>query len=143
MGKLRGPSARLRSDLTRFHAPLISFIVDQRWSPMNQHFADRLKALGHPARLEILRVLAARGTCVCGEVVEIMPLAQATVSQHLKVLKEARLIRGRIDGKNSCYCLDPRGIAELREALDELLGGLSSATCTTPEPEKETQYEEQ
>ena len=47
-----------------------------------------------------------------------MPLAQATVSQHLKVLKEAGLIRGRIDGKNSCYCLDPRGIAELREALD-------------------------
>ena len=110
---------------------------------MNQDLADRLKALGHPARLEILRVLAARGTCVCGEVVEIMPLAQATVSQHLKVLKEAGLIRGRINGKNSCYCLDPRGIAELREALDEFLGGLSSATCTTPEPEKETQDEEQ
>ena len=109
---------------------------------MNQQLADRLKALGHPARLEILRVLAARGTCVCGEVVEVMPLAQATVSQHLKVLKEAGLIRGRINGKNSCYCLDPRGIAELREALDELLGGLSSATWITPEPEKETQYEE-
>jgi Bacterial regulatory protein, arsR family len=57
-------------------------------------------------------VLAARGTCVCGEVVEVMPLAQATVSQHLKVLKEAGLIRGRIDGKNSCYCLDPCGIAD-------------------------------
>ena len=109
---------------------------------MNQHLADRLKALGHPARLEILRVLAARGTCVCGEVVEIIPLAQATVSQHLKVLKEAGLILGRINGKNSCYCLDPRGIADLREALDELLGGLSSAS-TTPEPEKEAQHEEQ
>jgi DNA-binding transcriptional ArsR family regulator len=110
---------------------------------MNQHLADRLKALGHPARLEILRVLAARGTCVCGEVVEVMPLAQASVSQHLKVLKEAGLIRGRIDGKNSCYCLDPNGIAGLREALDELLGGLSSAACTTPEPEKEMKHEEQ
>ena len=106
---------------------------------MNQRFADRLKALGHPARLEILRVLASRGTCVCGEVVEVMPLAQATVSQHLKVLKEAGLIRGRIDGKNSCYCLDPKGISELREALDELLGGLSNAAWTTREPEKETQ----
>ena len=105
---------------------------------MNQDLADRLKALGHSARLEILRVLAARGTCVCGEVVEVMPLAQATVSQHLKVLKEAGLIRGRIDRKNSCYCLDPRGIAELREALDELLGGLSSAAWTTCESEKET-----
>jgi ArsR family transcriptional regulator, arsenate/arsenite/antimonite-responsive transcriptional repressor len=106
---------------------------------MNQRLADRLKALGHPARLEILRVLAARGTCVCGEVVEVMPLAQATVSQHLKVLKEAGLIRGRIDGKNSCYCLDPRSIADLREALDELLGGLSAAAWATCEPEKETQ----
>jgi DNA-binding transcriptional ArsR family regulator len=101
--------------------------------------ADKLRALAHPARLEILRVLAARGSCVCGEVVEVMPLAQATVSQHLKVLKEAGLIRGRIDGKNSCYCLDPRSIAELREALDELLGGLSSAAWTTREPEKEAQ----
>jgi ArsR family transcriptional regulator len=105
----------------------------------NQFLADRLKALGHPARLEILRVLAARGSCVCGEVVDVMPLAQATVSQHLKVLKEAGLIRGRIDGKNSCYCLDPRGIADLREALDELFGELSAAAWTTTEPEKETQ----
>jgi DNA-binding transcriptional ArsR family regulator len=110
---------------------------------MNQRLAVRLKALGHPARLEILRVLAARGICVCGEVVEVMPLAQATVSQHLKVLKEAGLIRGRIDGKNSCYCLDPHGIAGLREAFDELIGGLSSATCTTREPDKETQHERQ
>ena len=106
---------------------------------MYQRLADRLKALGHPARIEILHVLAARGTCVCGEVVEVMPLAQATVSQHLKVLKEAELIRGRIDGKNSCYCLDPKGIAELREAVEEFIGGLSNATCTARDPEKETQ----
>jgi ArsR family transcriptional regulator len=106
---------------------------------MEQQLADRLKALAHPARLEILHVLAERGTCVCGAVVEVMPLAQATVSQHLKVLKEAGLIRGRIDGKNSCYCLDPGGIADLRAALDELLGGLSSAASTIREPEKETQ----
>ena len=89
---------------------------------MDQLLADRLKALAHPARLEILRVLAARGTCVCGKVVEVMPLAQATVSQHLKALKEAGLIRGRIDGCNSCYCLDPQTITDLREALDEFLG---------------------
>jgi DNA-binding transcriptional ArsR family regulator len=104
---------------------------------MDELLADRLKALGHPARLEILRVLAARGTCVCGEVVKVMPRSQATVSQHLKVLKEAGLIRGRIDGKNSCYCLDPRGIDELRAALDELLGELSSAACTTAQSEME------
>ena len=78
---------------------------------MDQRLAEKLKALGHPARLEILRTLASRGRCVCGEVVDVMPLAQATVSQHLKILKEAGLVRGQIDGRNSCYCLDPQGIA--------------------------------
>ena len=102
----------------------------------DQLLADRLKALAHPARLAILRVLANRGRCVCGEVVEVMPLAQATVSQHLKILKEAGLVRGRIDGRNSCYCLDPHALAGLREALDHLLGGLSAAAWTTPEPEE-------
>jgi DNA-binding transcriptional ArsR family regulator len=103
----------------------------------DQLLADQFRALAHPARLEILRVLANRGRCVCGEVVEVMPLAQATVSQHLKILKEAGLVRGRIDGRNSCYCLDPAGIANLREAFDGLLGGLSAAAWTTSEPEEE------
>jgi ArsR family transcriptional regulator len=106
---------------------------------MTVDLASRLKALGHPARLEILRVLATRGTCVCGEVVKVMPLSQATVSQHLKVLKEAGLIWGRIDGKNSCYCLDPGGIGDLRAALDGLLDSLSSAAWTTVESEMETE----
>lgn len=91
---------------------------------MHEGLASQLRALGHPARLEILRVLATRGSCVCGEVVQVMPLSQATVSQHLKVLKEAGLICGRIDGKNSCYGIDPDGIAALRATLDGLLGGL-------------------
>ncbi len=106
---------------------------------MDLDLANRLKALGHPARLKILRVLAVRGTCVCGEVVKVMPLSQATVSQHLKVLKEAGLIRGRIDGKSSCYCLDPRGIGELRAALDGLLDNLSTAAWTTAKSEMETE----
>ncbi len=104
----------------------------------DQLLADRLKALAHPARLAILRVLASRGRCVCGEVVEVMPLAQATVSQHLKILKEAGLVRGRIDGRNSCSCHDPDGLAGLREAFDGLLGGLAAAAWTTPEPEEAT-----
>ena len=91
---------------------------------MREVLTGQLKALGHPARLEILRVLAGRGSCVCGEVVQVMPLSQATVSQHLKVLKDAGLICGRIDGKNSCYGLDPDGVAALRATLDGLLGGL-------------------
>jgi ArsR family transcriptional regulator, arsenate/arsenite/antimonite-responsive transcriptional repressor len=94
---------------------------------MDTLLADRLKALAHPARLEILRVLASRRRCVCGEVVEVMPLAQATVSQHLKILKDAGLIRGEIEGRNSCYCLDLVGIAEVRQALDRLLDDLAAA----------------
>jgi DNA-binding transcriptional ArsR family regulator len=107
-------------------------------SNMDRWLADKLKALAHPARLEILRVLASRRRCVCGEVVDVMPLAQATVSQHLKILKDAGLIRGEIEGRNSCYCLDPLRIAEVREALDGLLGDLAAAAWTTSQPEETT-----
>jgi DNA-binding transcriptional ArsR family regulator len=103
---------------------------------VDSSLADKLKALAHPARLEILRVLAERRRCVCGELVEVMPLAQATVSQHLKILKDAGLIRGEIEGRNSCYCLDPAGVAEVREALDRLLGDLASAAWTTSDIEE-------
>lgn len=93
-----------------------------RFDPLAAHvpMATRLKALGHPARLEILRVLAERGTCICGEVVEVLPLAQSTVSQHLKVLKEAGFIRGEVEGPKCCYCLDPETIRQFRSDLDEL-----------------------
>lgn len=64
------------------------------------------KALAHPARVAILKELAQRKSCVCGEIVEVLPLAQATVSQHLKELKEIGLIKGTVDGAKSCYCID-------------------------------------
>ena len=65
------------------------------------------KALGHPARVRILRLLLTGGECVCGAIVDRVPLAQATVSQHLKVLKEAGWIQGTIDGPRVCYCAVP------------------------------------
>ena len=68
--------------------------------------ADFAKALSHPARISILKTLAEKQTCICGEIVEVMPLAQATVSQHLKELKNFGLIRGEIDGAKSCYCIN-------------------------------------
>ncbi len=108
--------------------------MDEKFDPLAAHMAlaSCFKALGHPARLEILRVLAARGTCICGEVVEVLPLAQSTVSQHLKVLREAGLVRGDVEGPKSCYCLDPEVIARVRSDLDELFaclsGGCSQAT---------------
>jgi len=96
--------------------------------------AARLKALGHAARLEILRVLAERGTCICGEVVEVLPLAQSTVSQHLKVLREAGFVRGEIDGPRSCYCLDREVMTRFRSELDELLSQLDR--CCPPATEE-------
>jgi len=64
-------------------------------------------ALGHPARVAIVRFLQRRGECVCGEIVDVLPLAQSTVSQHLKVLKEAGWIMGETQGPRTCYCLNP------------------------------------
>lgn len=88
--------------------------------------AEACKALSHPARLAILQRLAERGACVCGEVVEVMPLSQATVSQHLKVLKEAGLITGTIDGPKSCYRINAKAVARLRKNTEVLFGTLVS-----------------
>ena len=72
------------------------------------------KAIGHPARVQILRLLIRKNACVCGDIVEELPLAQSTVSQHLKVLKEAGLIRGEVDGPRVDYCVEPRTLRRLR-----------------------------
>jgi len=64
------------------------------------------KALSHPARVAILLTLAKKNKCICGEIVDVLPLAQSTVSQHLKELKKAGLISGEIEGPRSCYCIN-------------------------------------
>jgi ArsR family transcriptional regulator len=86
----------------------------------DQELALLAKALGHPIRVQILRLLVRRKTCVCGEIVDELPLAQSTVSQHLKVLKEAGLVRGEVTGPNVCYCVDPRGLRRLRALVGAL-----------------------
>jgi ArsR family transcriptional regulator len=78
------------------------------------------KAAGHAARVRILRLLANRETCVCGEIVDELPLAQSTVSQHLKVLKDAGLVRGTIDGPRVCYCLEPSALRRLKALVAAL-----------------------
>jgi ArsR family transcriptional regulator len=85
-----------------------------------RELARLARALGHPARVEIVRVLARRNTCLCGEIVELMPLAQSTVSQHLKVLKQAGLVRGEIDGPRVCYCIEPAGLGRLKALIAAL-----------------------
>jgi ArsR family transcriptional regulator len=66
------------------------------------------KALGHPARVQILRILLECDRCICGDIVDRLPLAQSTVSQHLKQMKQAGLIQGEVEGTSVCYCLNPK-----------------------------------
>jgi DNA-binding transcriptional ArsR family regulator len=84
-----------------------------------------LRAIAHPARFRIVKLLAQRQACVCGDLVDELPLAQSTVSEHLKVLKDAGIVRGEIDGPNRCYCLEPEALAWLRREFGEL----SAACC--------------
>jgi len=74
-------------------------------------------ALGHPARVAILRLLKKREMCVCGEIVEVLPLAQSTVSQHLKVLKATGWIQGTKDGARVCYCLNPETLKKFEDLI--------------------------
>lgn len=90
--------------------------------------AELMKALGHPARIAIIELLAERDTCICGDITDELPLAQSTVSQHLKALKKAGIIKGEIDGVRTCYCLDEEGIREMEELLTPLLTSLTTAT---------------
>lgn len=85
--------------------------------------AGLTKALGHPARISILKELARRRSCVCGEIVEVLPLAQSTVSQHLKELKEAGLIKGTVEGVKSCYCIDWENVRQLKDLISSFLEG--------------------
>lgn len=78
------------------------------------------KAIAHPARIKIMRLLSRRDGCICGDIVDGLDLAQSTVSQHLKMLKDAGLIRGDIDGPRVCYCIEPRVLRRLRA----LIGGI-------------------
>jgi ArsR family transcriptional regulator, arsenate/arsenite/antimonite-responsive transcriptional repressor len=86
----------------------------------DEELARLAKAVGHPARIAILRLLKNRSACVCGEIVEELPLAQSTVSQHLKVLKEAGLIRGQIEGPRVCYCIEPAQLERLKALFRDL-----------------------
>ena len=74
-------------------------------------------AVAHPIRVRILRLLTEKDACVCGELVEMLPVAQSTVSQHLKILKDAGLVQGEVDGPKVCYCVNPEGLARLKDLV--------------------------
>lgn len=83
-------------------------------------FAKLAWAMAHPARVQIVRLLIGRQACVCGEIVDCLPLAQSTVSQHLKILKESGLIQGEVDGPKVCYCINAKQLEKLKAFVANL-----------------------
>ena len=100
------------------------------------HFTDKqnaiatlTKALGHPARVAIMEYLMSVNTCICGDIVNELPLAQPTVSQHLKELKNAGIIKGNVEGNSICYCIDEKTIAILNTYFSKIIQTVTKAKC--------------
>ena len=101
---------------------------EKLFNDTQKRLAKLTKALSHPARIAIIQLLAQRESCICGDITDELPLAQSTVSQHLKALKEVGLIQGQIDGVRTCYCLDEKGVAELQELFNPFLNDIQIRT---------------
>ena len=101
-----------------------------------EHFTDRqnqiatiAKAMGHPARIAIIEYLMKANECICGDIVNELPLAQPTVSQHLKELKNAGIIKGNIEGNSICYCIDEKTIAILNTYFSKIIQTVLKSKC--------------
>lgn len=95
----------------------------------DQLLATIAKAMAHPARVAILKILVQQNSCICGDLVELLPLSQSTVSQHLKELKAAGLITGTIDGPRVCYCINSEAWAKARIMFEQLLIDVNPKCC--------------
>ena len=93
----------------------------ESFTAKQNRIAEVAKALAHPARVAILEFLAGQNACVCGDIVEELPLSQATVSQHLAELKRIGLIKGEIEGPRVCYCIDKKAWDEAKQFLSQFL----------------------
>ena len=91
----------------------------EEFTKNQNELANLAKAIGHPARIAILQFLASKPSCVCGDIVDELPLSQSTVSQHLKELRKVGLVKGNIDGPSVCYCID---LAAWKSAKTKLSG---------------------
>ncbi len=99
------------------------------FSKKQNRIAELSKALAHPARVMIIQHLANKGTCICNDLVDAMPLSQSTVSQHLKELKRIGVITGDIDPPKVCYCINLKVWNEMKEVFEELLESLDKLKC--------------
>lgn len=100
------------------------------------HFTDKqnaiamlCKALGHPARIAIIEYLLKVDSCICGDIVNELPLAQPTVSQHLKELKNAGIIKGEIEGNSICYCIEPQSLNAIQTFLGDIFNRKAKSNC--------------
>lgn len=101
----------------------------EEFTKAQNELAVLTKALGHPARIAILQFLIKSRSCVCGDIVDELPLSQSTVSQHLKELKNAGLIKGDIDGLNICYCIDERAWNKAKKLIGDLFESREASGC--------------
>jgi DNA-binding transcriptional ArsR family regulator len=111
--------------------------TDQR--PYADHvieLAEIARALAHPGRIRILEILASHNSCFCGQIVDLLPLSQSTVSQHLRELKRVGLIQGEIEGPRTCYCLDHEMLNRAHDRFLAMFKGLDC--CLPPENQGET-----
>lgn len=99
----------------------MAFTKKDEFTKIENRLADFAKALSHPARISILKTLAESNQCICGDIVEVMPLSQSTVSQHLKELKNAGLIQGQIEGVTSCYCISWKNLEREVDNFNKLI----------------------
>lgn len=107
----------------------MAFHKKNEFTQKEQDLAAFAKALSHPARIAILKVLAQKNECICGQIVEELPLAQSTVSQHLKELKNAGLIEGAVDGPRSCYCINWKAFEKFNSDFNSLFEKLKSVNA--------------
>jgi ArsR family transcriptional regulator len=99
------------------------------FTPQQNELAILAKALGHPARIAIIEYLLKTDTCICGDIVNELPLAQPTVSQHLKELKNAGLIKGNIEGTAICYCINQEGFVKLKSFFQNMNAHFTKKDC--------------
>lgn len=107
------PCARCSHTITVETGPLVG-------EEAERELASFCKALAHPTRIRILKMLLNRQCCVFGHLVDALPVAQSTVSEHLKILKQAGLVQGELDGPRICYCIRPAGLARLKVLMESL-----------------------
>lgn len=108
----------------------MTYAKTEAFTERQQELARMAKALAHPARIAIIEHLAKVGTCISGDIANELPLARATVSQHLQELKAADLIMGTIDGQKICYCLNPQGYQAFLELMQSFMAATNKPNCS-------------